>query len=144
MIMALARLASPLERLGIELVQSVLAAIRQGLAPLAALAALAGVGWLLAGRGLAGRRLALWCLVPALAIVALICLLGPGRLFSKALEGPILIPISENHAVTLSDLPGALCAAGAIALGCRLIALRLRRWRGGRNRDPAEGRHRRQ
>src|SRR3954447_19038044 len=115
---------APLERQGIRAARWALDAIRDGLGPLVALAMLACLGWLLAGHGLVGRRLLLWCLVPVLALAALVCLLGPGQLFPKALEGPTLLPLSENHAVTLADLPGALCAAGAILLGCRLLALR--------------------
>lgn len=64
-------------------------------------------------RGLAGLRRALWALVPMLFAVALVCWLGPGRLFPKELyEDPALLVVSRNHALTLLDRPGYACAGG--------------------------------
>lgn len=73
-------------------------------------------------RGLAGLRRALWALVPMLFAVALVCWLGPGRLFPKELyEGPALLVVSRNHALTLLDRPGYACAGGAVALAGWLL-----------------------
>ncbi len=89
---------------------------RAELASFVWLAVLLAAIWLLAGLGLRGRRLALWWAVPALGAVALFCVLGPDRLFpKKPFEGPSLIVVSQNHALTLLDLP-AFAAAGAAGL----------------------------
>ena len=82
--------------------------------------------WLLAGWGLRGRRLALWCAVPVLAGVALVFILGPGRLFPKEpYEGPILVEVSERHALTALDQPGLACGGAAGLLGAWLVWVRL-------------------
>ena len=89
------------------------------------LAVLAGAGWLLGMRGLAGPRRALWALVPVLFAVALVCWLGSGRLFPKVpYEGPALLVVSHTHAVTLLDLPGLACAVAAVALAGALLGER--------------------
>lgn len=93
--------------------------LRDELASFVWLALLLAVIWLLAGMGLRGHRLALWWAVPAFGAVALICLLGPDRLFpKKPFEGPSLIVVFENHALTLLDLPAFAAAgvAGVLAL----------------------------
>lgn len=101
--------------------------IRNNLTLLLALAALAGLGWSLAARGLVGRRRALWLLVPPLFAVTSLCWAGPGRLFPKEpFEGPSLLHVAPGHSVTLLDLPGALCAVAAVALGGWLLLKRLR------------------
>ncbi len=74
--------------------------------------------WLLAGWGLRGRRLALWCAVPVLVDVELVCLRGPGHLFPKEpFEGPILVTVSRRHALTALDLLGLTCAGAAGLIG---------------------------
>lgn len=101
--------------------------VRLNLGAVLLLAALAGACWMLAARGLAGFRRVLWSLVPLLLAAALVCWLGPGRLFPKVpFEGPKVLVLSENHAVTLLDLPGFLAAGIAIGLGGWLLAERLR------------------
>jgi hypothetical protein len=101
--------------------------IRINLGPLIGLVALACLAWLLAARGLAGWRRALWLLVPVLFAAALVCVIGPGRLFpKKPFEGPILLTVSHNHALTLLDIPGFLWASIAVALGGWLLRDRLR------------------
>lgn len=104
--------------------------VRDNLALFLLLGLLAGVAWLLAARGLKGPRLTLWLLVPILLAGTLVCLIGPGHLFPKQpYEGPNLITVSHNHAITLLDLPGGLCAIAAAIIGARLIR---ERWAGGR------------
>ena len=109
-----------------ELISWGIRQVRDNLAALALLAGLAAIGWLLGGRGLAGTRRVLWALVPALAVGALVAWAGPGRLFPKIpYEGPILLPLSRNHAVTLLDVLGLACACVAAALGGWLLRERL-------------------
>jgi hypothetical protein len=115
-------LATAIERLPRRVISRVLHLIRADLRTLLLLAVLLGVCWLLAARGLRGGRLALWLLVPFLVAGALVCWVGPNRLFpKKPFEGPQLVVLSENHAITLLDLPGVLCAASAIIIGVWLI-----------------------
>jgi hypothetical protein len=105
-----------------EAVAWALRAGRTHLDALLLLAALAGSVWLLGARGMAGPRRALWLLVPALVAAALVCWLGPGRLFPKVpYEGPQLLVVSRNHALTLLDLPGLACAGVAAAIGGGLL-----------------------
>jgi hypothetical protein len=105
-----------------EAISWALRAIRLQLDVLVLLAVLAGAGWLLGARGLPGPRRALWILVPVLLAVALVCWLGPGRLFPKVpYEGPQLLVVSPNHALTLLDLPGLACAGAAVAIGAWLL-----------------------
>lgn len=83
---------------------------------------LVGAVWLLRG-----RQLLRWCLVPLLAAVALLCLIGPDRLFPKhPFEGPGLVILSENHALTVLDLPGFAAAIVAGLLALWAIRVRLR------------------
>jgi hypothetical protein len=113
-------LAAGVERLPRDAIRWLLALIREQLALFTFLAVLVGIGWLLAGRGLRGRQRVRWYLVPLLAAVAFVCIVGPDRLFPKhPFEGPSLIILSENHALTALDLPGfaAAIAAGVLALG---------------------------
>lgn len=84
------------------------------------------VAWLLLARGLRGAALALWLAVPPLSVAALVCFFGPGQVFSKAGEGPILVALSNNHAVTALDLVGVACAVVAGALAAALVLWRLR------------------
>ncbi len=82
--------------------------------------------WLLAARGFRGRRLARWLAVPALLAVALVCLVGPGHLFPKyPFEGPQLLRVSTNHALTALDLPGLAAGGAGVALGARAVWERL-------------------
>ncbi len=86
---------------------------------------IAGLGWALAGRGMRGRRLALWLAVPVLVFVAALCIVGPGPLFPKGPhQGPTLVPLGTHHAVTGLDLVGLACLATAIALGTWLVRAR--------------------
>lgn len=110
-----------------QVIQWALHTVRDQLGIFVLLGALAGLGWLVAARGLHGPRLALWLLVPALLAGAFVCWLGPDRLFPKVpFEGPSLITLSDNHAITLLDLPGVLLALTAAILGGWLIRGRLR------------------
>ena len=110
-----------------EAISWALLQIRTNLGSLVILTLIAGIGWSLAARGLAGWRRALWLLVPVLLVAALVCVIGPGRLFPKQpFEGPILLTISYNHALTLLDIPGFLWASTAMALGGWLLRDRLR------------------
>ena len=85
-------------------------------------------GWLLAGWGLRGRRLVLWLTAPVLLGLALVFLLGPGRLCPKEpYEGPTLIRVAQDHALTALDLPGLACAAAGLLLGRWLLWARLTR-----------------
>jgi hypothetical protein len=119
---ALAPLAATIERLPRQIIRWVLHLIRADLRTFLLIGALIGIGWLLAGRGLRGGRLALWILVPLLVAGALVCWVGPDRLFpKKPFEGPALVVLSENHAITLLDLPGVLCVASAAIIGAWLI-----------------------
>ena len=101
--------------------------IRSSLDLLVLLAALCALAWLLAARGLSGARRVLWSLVPMLLFAAAVCWIGPGRLFPKQpFEGPTLLKVSHNHALTLLDVPGLLWAAVAIALAGWLLGERLK------------------
>jgi hypothetical protein len=114
-----------------ETISSAIRLIRTNLDSLVLLAALAGIGWLIAARGLAGWRRAAWMLVPVLLAIALVCWAGPGRLFPKLpYEGPELLTVSQNHALTLLDIPGILCAVAGVGLGGWLLRDRLRAARG--------------
>lgn len=125
---AIVRLAVNLDRLAYRIVQRALHLVRDQIGGLLLIGAICGVCWLLAARGLDGKRLALWLLVPVLFAGALVFLVGPDRLFPKQpYEGPHLLTLSENHAITLLDLPGVLCASTAVILGAWLIRGRLRR-----------------
>jgi len=65
--------------------------------------------------------------VPLLAAVALVCIVGPDRLSPKhPFEGPSLIILSENHALTVLDLPGFAAAIAAALLALWAIRARLR------------------
>jgi hypothetical protein len=109
--------------LGRALISATIAGVREHLAALLALGALACAAWLLGLRGLDGPRRRQWVAVPALLLVAVACLAGPGRLFPKVpWEGPNLVTLSSRHALTLLDVPGLLCAALALALAARLLA----------------------
>ena len=104
-----------------------IALVRTNLTLLLACAALAGVAWLIEGRDLAGTRRWQWRAAPGLLLLALLCLVGPGRLFPKTpWEGPILLEFSRQHALTLLDLPGLACIAAAVALGAHALAWRRR------------------
>ena len=64
--------------------------------------------------------------MPVLAGVALVCLLGPGRLFPKEpYAGPILVRVATHHALTALDLPGLACGGAAGLLGAWLVWARL-------------------
>lgn len=120
-------LAAGVEHLLVDVIRRLLALIREHLALVLFMAVLVGIGWLLAGRGLRGWQLVRWCLVPLLAVVALVCIVGPDRLFPKhPFEGRSLIVLSENHALTVLDLPGfaAAIAAGLLALWALRTRLR--------------------
>ena len=120
-------LVAAVERLSVDVIRWLRALIREQLLLLIFLAVLIGIGWLLAGRGLRGRQLVRWCVVPLLAGVALACIVGPDRLFPKhPFEGPSLIILSENHALTLLDLPGFAAAIAAGLLALRALKARLR------------------
>ena len=107
--------------------QRIIHFIRAELASFVWLAVLLAFFWLLGGWELRGRRLVLWCLVPVLVAVALIGLVGPDRLFpKKPYEGPSLIIVSENHALTLLDLPALAAALIAGLLACWLLRVRWR------------------
>ena len=68
-----------------------------------------------------------WLVVLVLTVVALLCLVGPGRLYPKVpFEGPILVLVSRQHGLTLLDLPGLACAGAAVVLGVRLVRRRIR------------------
>ena len=122
MIRPIVPLAVPPDGLLEELIQRALHLIRDQLGLFLALGLLAGTCWLLAARGLSGKRLTLWLLVPVLLTVTFVCWVGPDRLFPKEpYEGPELLILSENHAITLLDLPGGLCAVTAVLLGAWLI-----------------------
>jgi hypothetical protein len=124
----IAPLVAIVERLTRPVIRWGIALVRDHLGVFVALAALVALGWIIAGRGLRGRRLLLWQLVPLLAAAALACLVGPDRLFPKdPYEGPILLGLSENHAVTLLDLPAAALGGAAVALGVWSVG---ERWRG--------------
>lgn len=116
------------QRLPRRVIGGTLHLIRDHLWLVLLLGALLGVCWLIAARGLRGGRLAGWLLVPLLAAAALCCWLGPDRLFpKKPFEGPSIVVLSENHALTLLDLPGGLCAGVAALLAVWLITDRRRR-----------------
>ena len=101
--------------------------IRSSLDLLVLLAALGAIAWLLAARGLSGSRRILWSLVPLLLAAAAVGWIGPGRLFPKQpFEGPTLLKVSHNPALTLLDIPGILWAGTAVALGGWLILERLK------------------
>src|SRR5690242_11284012 len=118
---AIVPLAATLDRLATRAIRWMLHLIRADLRTFLLLGVLIGACWLLAGRGLRGGRLALWLLVPFLVAGALVCWVGPDHLFpKKPYEGPQLLVLSENHAITLLDLPGVLCAATAIIIGAWL------------------------
>ncbi len=87
----------------------------------------AGLGWALAGRGLRGGRLALWLAVPVLVLIAALCIVGPGPLFPKRpYQGPVLVRLGTDHAVTGLDLVGLACLATAMGLGTWLVRTRAR------------------
>jgi hypothetical protein len=110
-----------------RLVQLSVVLARDYLGLFLALVALLAVCWFFAGWRLRGWRLLLWDLILPLLAVALICVLGPGRLFPKVpYEGPHLITFSSTHSLTLLDLPGFASAALAVVLACGLL---LTRWR---------------
>ncbi len=120
-------LVAAVERLSVDVIRWLLALIREQLILFIMLAVLVGIGWLLAGWGLRGRQLVHWCLVPLLVAVALACIVGPDRLFPKhPFEGPSLITLSENHALTVLDLPGFAAAIAAVLLAVWAIRMRLR------------------
>ncbi len=101
--------------------------IREHLGFFLALAIFGAACWFFAGWRLRGWRLLLWDLILPLLAVALVCVVGPGRLFPKEpYEGPRLITLSPAHSLTLLDLPGFACAALAALLACGLL---LARWR---------------
>jgi hypothetical protein len=117
------RFDDPLRRLA----HAGVALVREHLGVFLALAAFGAVCWFLGGWRLRGWRLLLWDLILPLAAVAVVCVVGPGRLFPKEpYEGPRLITFSPAHSLTLLDLPGFACAALAVALACGLL---LARWR---------------
>ncbi len=83
--------------------------------------------WLLFARGLRGMMLILWFVVPLLSIAAVVCFVGPGRLFPKdPYEGPTLVRLSGSHGLTALDLVGVACIGAAAALGAWLVLQRLR------------------
>jgi len=101
--------------------------LREHLGLFLALAIFGAACWFFAGWRLRGWRLLLWDLILPLLAVALVCVVGPGRLFPKEpYEGPRLITLSPAHSLTLLDLPGFACAALAALLACGLL---LARWR---------------
>lgn len=129
--------AAVIERLPRRPIGEFLRLIRDHLDVILILGLVACILWLVLAAGLRGRRLALWLLVPALLAVALACIVGPDRLFPKRpYEGPNLITLSENHAVTLLDVPGLLFGGAAVILVCWLL---LDRWRGWRRRRARRG-----
>ena len=68
-----------------------------------------------------------WLVVVVLVVVALLFLLGPGRLFPKEpFEGPTLVIVSKRHGLTVLDLPGLVCGTAAVVLGVRLFRQRSR------------------
>jgi hypothetical protein len=110
-----------------ELVAWAVRQVRVNLGPVLLLSALAGLAWSLAARGLTGRRCALWLLVPALLTAALVCWVGPGRLFPKVpFEGPRLLHVAPGHSLMLLDIPGILAAGGGAVLAGWLLNDRLR------------------
>ena len=89
--------------------------------------------WLLFARGLRGMLLVLWFVVPLLALVAVVCFVGPGRLFPKdPYAGPVLVRLSTTHGLAALDLVGIACSGAAAVLGAWLILRRVRLARGAR------------
>ena len=63
-----------------------------------------------------------------LMAVAVLCLVGPGRLFPKEpFEGPTLMVVAPHHGLTALDVPGLACAGAAILLGGRSVWERVRK-----------------
>lgn len=117
-----------LDRLAYRTIQWAIHLIRDQIGGILLLGVIGGLCWVLAARGLSGKRLALWLLVPVLLGGALVLWVGPDRLFpKKPYEGPELIVLSENHAITLLDVPGVFLAGSAVLLGGWLIRGRWRR-----------------
>jgi hypothetical protein len=78
--------------------------------------------WIASGLRLRGRLLAGWLLVPALIAVASVCIAGVKRLDpDESLEGPHLIRLGHDDAITLSDLVGVTFAGIACLLAIYLI-----------------------
>ncbi|HEX5166564.1 MAG TPA: hypothetical protein VFV93_14265 [Thermomicrobiales bacterium] len=86
----------------------------------------AGAIWVASGLRLRGRLLAAWLLVPVLIAVASVCIAGVKRLDpDESLEGPHLIRVAHNDAITLSDLVGVAFAGMACLLAMYLIWRRI-------------------
>jgi hypothetical protein len=84
---------------------------------------LASLGWLWAGRRLAGKRRLRWLLVPALLLVAATCIAGPGHWFpKKPYEGPSVISLGTRDAITALDLVGFTLSALSLALAIHLTS----------------------
>lgn len=90
--------------------------------------------WAVAGRRLRGLPLVVWQLAPVLACAGVLCIVAPGHLIAKQpVEGPSVIELDANDAITVLDLTGiALCGLAAL-LAAALLPLRrsprgLARW----------------
>lgn len=89
--------------------------------------ALVSLGWLWAGRKLAGSLRLSWILVPALLLVAATCIAGPGHWFPKEpYEGPSVVSLGTRDAITVLDLVGFTVAALSLALAIHLVSDLLR------------------
>ncbi|HEU5424331.1 MAG TPA: hypothetical protein VFU72_12370 [Nitrolancea sp.] len=83
--------------------------------------ALASLAWLYLGRRVRGADGALWLAVPLLLDVAVICIAGPGHLYSKRYEGSILVELARHSGITIFDVTGLALATLAAALGGFLL-----------------------
>jgi hypothetical protein len=89
--------------------------------------AVVSVVWLVSGVRLRGRMLAGWLLVPALVAVACFCVAGQEHLFpDRSFEGPHLIRLGNDDAITLTDLIGVAVGGVALLLALELILRRIR------------------
>jgi hypothetical protein len=86
------------------------------------------LAWIIAGWRIHETRLLLaWASVPVGAVVAATCVAGPGHWFSKQpYEGPSIIPLGPDDAVTALDLVGIAIAVLTLLLAIWLVMYRVR------------------